>query len=283
MTLDCRETAYLAAYAQAMPMADHLVRIANYLLHNYGGYVGLEYLFGQAIRRAFDEVIDMPRTKRWSLTQLEKTEKTYIGTKVEILVRYSLSLPKGKRLDLLIDGTEVDIKNTVRSTWTIPREAVGEVCLVIRGDDKASKIYVGLLWAKSEFLTSRPNQDGKVTVNAGDGMPSILWLVHGGRLPPNLFEQMNSVDRAFVLDASVGGSRRLARFFSLTQNIEVSRETVLSIAQQQDAMKRLRSNGGARDLLAKENLTLLSGKYDADDLKSRGLNIARGSFICVAK
>ena len=41
-------------------------------------------------------------------SELEKTEKTYIGTKVEILVRDFFRLPKGI-LDLTIDGLDVDV------------------------------------------------------------------------------------------------------------------------------------------------------------------------------
>lgn len=43
--------------------------------------------FGQAVRQAIDEVLDGPRTGRCKLAELAKTEKTYVGTKVEIVVR----------------------------------------------------------------------------------------------------------------------------------------------------------------------------------------------------
>ena len=78
--------------------------------------VGLPPLFRQAV----DEVIDAPRTNRFTIGELEKTEKTYLGTKVEILLRDFLKLPKGKILDLSVDGVEVDIKNTMQRAWTIP-------------------------------------------------------------------------------------------------------------------------------------------------------------------
>lgn len=38
-----------------------------------------EETFGEVIRRSIDEVLDGPRTGGWSLDQLEKTEKTYVG------------------------------------------------------------------------------------------------------------------------------------------------------------------------------------------------------------
>lgn len=281
MNIDCADPGYLEKYSKTLPQASHLVRLAQYLLANHGGYSTLRTLFGDALRRAYDEVIDMPRTGRWSLAQLEKTEKTYVGTKVEILVRHALGLPKGNRLDLLIDGTEVDIKNTVRSTWTIPQEAVGEVCLVVRGDDKASTFSAGLLWARAEFLTTEPNRDGKVTVSARRGMSTILWLVNEGALPPNLFEAMTEADRNHILDPSVGGTVRLVRLFRIYQGVEMPRHIILSVAQQKDPMKRLRKNGGARDLLSTEGFTLFSGKWDADELQRRNMRIASDSFICL--
>src|ERR1700760_2481825 len=66
--------------------------------------------FGQAIRRSIDEVLDGPRTGRWGFEQLEKTEKTYVGTKLEIVLRTALGLEPGPRLDLEVDGVDVDVK-----------------------------------------------------------------------------------------------------------------------------------------------------------------------------
>ena len=53
------------------------------------GWVNFALEVPRRLREALDEVIDTPRTGRFTLSQLEKTEKTYIGTKVEILVRDS--------------------------------------------------------------------------------------------------------------------------------------------------------------------------------------------------
>lgn len=41
--------------------------------------------FSYAIREAFDQVYDGRRTGRWDFTQLSKTEKTHLGTLVEIM------------------------------------------------------------------------------------------------------------------------------------------------------------------------------------------------------
>jgi len=83
------------------------------------------------LRQAIDEVIDTARSKRFTLSELEKTEKTYLGTKVEILLRNALGAERGRHMDLTIDGVEVDVKNTIGSAWTIPNEALGHVCILI--------------------------------------------------------------------------------------------------------------------------------------------------------
>ncbi len=51
--------------------------------------------FGHAIRQSFDEVFDGQRTGRYALAQLSKVEKTYIGTKVEIVVQAEFGLERG--------------------------------------------------------------------------------------------------------------------------------------------------------------------------------------------
>ena len=57
--------------------------------------------FGAAIRRSLDEVVDGQRTGRYSIDELSKVEKTYIGTKVEILVRAEFGLQRGPPNGLL--------------------------------------------------------------------------------------------------------------------------------------------------------------------------------------
>ena len=92
--------------------------------------------FGAAIRQSFDEVFDGQRTGRYSLAQLSKVEKTYIGTKVEIVIQAEFGLQRGQRMDYLVDGEEVDAKWSIRSGgWMIPTEAVGELCLCMTADD----------------------------------------------------------------------------------------------------------------------------------------------------
>lgn len=102
-------------------------------------------VIGQAIRQAIDEVIEGPRTGRWKVDALEKVEKTYIGTRVEIIVRSALGLEKGSTLDYVIVGHEVDAKFTLLKAWMIPQEAVSQLCLLLAADDENLKFSAGLV------------------------------------------------------------------------------------------------------------------------------------------
>ena len=124
-------------FAQLAPLVAAFLKAA-------GGMSALSQEVPQLIRKAVDEVIDAPRTNRFTLSDTEKTEKTYLGTKIEILIRSHLGLPKGRVLDLAIGGVETDIKNTMGSNWTIPMEAFGHPCLLLRENEKTATCSVGL-------------------------------------------------------------------------------------------------------------------------------------------
>lgn len=138
----------------------------------------LSFAFCSIIRKSLDEVIDGPRTGRKYLSELEKTEKTYIGTKVEILTRSLLNLQKGNKLDLMVGNQEVDVKFTIGSTWMIPMEAFNEICLLLYANEEKSTFGVGLLKMTPDNLTSRENRDKKLSVSA-NGRKNITWLARG--------------------------------------------------------------------------------------------------------
>ncbi len=59
-----------------------------------------------------------------------------------------------------------------------------------------------------------------------------------------------------------GGTARLAALFEVVQKKPISRVIVQAIAQQDDYMKRVRRNGGARDVLAPKGVAILWGTGD---------------------
>lgn len=129
------------------------------------------------IVKAVIELIDPVRTSRKSLDDLEKTEKTYIGTKVEIILRYRLGLSHGPSQDCIIDNVEFDVKCTVGQNWMIPREAVDHYCLVVKIDWISQKISVGTFFAALGNLTDGQNQDKKRSISK-DGKSKIKWIFH---------------------------------------------------------------------------------------------------------
>lgn len=210
-----------------------------------------------AIRKAIDEVIDGPRTGRFTYGQLEKTEKTYLGTKVEILLRAELGLPNGQIMDYQVDGIEVDCKYTGHTWgWSIPREALGHICLLVRADDENGTASVGLIRTTEEVLNKGKNQDGKRTISKV-GRNEIIWLIDNGQMPINqLFLWPEEVIKRIWSKQS--GQQRLNELFRLKQGELIDRQTIATVAEaKDDPMKRVRANGGARSYLSEEGILIL--------------------------
>jgi hypothetical protein len=161
-----------------MSIKSKIAAVKASLLRRRGGVAKFNYDFNALIRQALDEVIDNARTGRTTVAELEKTEKTYIGTKVEILTRNLLRLSKGEKLDLHVANTEVDVKFSVAGNWMIPMEAINEICLVIYGDELKNTFGVGLLHMSKSNLTLSQNRDMKRKVTAV-GATRIVWLAQG--------------------------------------------------------------------------------------------------------
>ncbi len=156
-----------------------LFAIEATLLRQAGSISKLKAELPTLLKNALAEVIDNERTGRRTLSDLEKTEKTYIGTKVEILVRNYFRLPKGN-LDLKINGNDVDIKNTVGSNWMIPPEALNKACILVALNDQFC--WFGVFMASPENLTSGANRDQKRSVSAA-GFLNIHWILFGEKYP----------------------------------------------------------------------------------------------------
>lgn len=233
----------------------------------------------QLIRRAIDEVIDAPRSGRLTFDQVEKTEKTYLGTKIEIFLRKFFGFPKGL-LDLRIDGHDVDIKNTVGENWMIPTEAIEKACILVASDEKKALCQLGLVVCHREYLTQGQNKDSKKSISA-EGFAHILWLLKDQPYPPNFWEKLDPqvVKRIMAPDSA---TQKVVQLFREVQKMPISRNVILAIAPQNDSLKRLRKNGGARDTLMKEGIAVLSGVYDAPLAKKLGLPLlGREEFMGV--
>ena len=219
---------------------------------------GFEDQAAETLRRALDEVIDGMRTGRWAVDSLEKTEKTYIGTKVEILFKFDFELPDGDTLDTRIEGAEVDIKCTVLKDWMIPQEAIGKLCLLVRIDDKRSKFWIGVIRADASHLRTGVNRDRKHSLSA-EGKKAIQWIVEEGDLPRNLLATVAPNIRGRILQHK-SGQARIKELFRLVQGQIIPRVAIETVARQKDPMKRARD---ARKHLRDEGILVL-GHQGAD-------------------
>lgn len=228
----------------------------------------LERKVCEALRQALDEVIDGPRTGRHGVHQLEKTEKTYIGTKVEILLRHSLNLARGLKLDNLIAGHEVDTKFSLSASWMIPTEARDEICLLATVDELKSTASLGLLRMNSEVLTQGANRDGKCSVSAA-GKSKIHWLFKQKAMQENFLLHLNPAVREKILSAKSGKKRIEALFTNVTNQL-LPRTVILQVIQLPgDPLKRARE---AKATLLPLGFKVLCANYEND----RALMVAAG-------
>ena len=256
------------------PDFEILSGIADTLRKSVGGQDNLQATVPPLLREIVDDVIQTPRTGRRSYDELEKTEKTYIGTRVEIMFRALFQLPRG-RLDTVINGHDVDIKHTMVDNWMIPTEAFGEVCLLVAADEEKGLCYLGLIVARPENLTGGGNRDDKVNVSAA-GFSHIYWLLRDEPYPANFWRTIPEEKIKRIFSGKTGNDRVVALFTEL-QGVPVSRDIVEGVAApQKDFMRRIRADGkrGTRNRLAKQGILLLSGTYDKEAIEFFGLPMA---------
>ena len=219
----------------------------------------LTTIVAEGLRQSFDEVIDGARTGRFSIEQLEKTEKTYIGTKVEIVLRDKLQLERGLTLDNLICGCEVDTKFSLTGNWMIPREALEKLCIVVSGSDKSEKFSLGVLRMTLDNLTKGANQDGKKSVSAA-GKKNVSWIIYDSQMIPNFLMKLPQKIRQNIMSCDSGKKRIKSLFTSVTNQL-IPRIAIEQVAQQKDPLKRARE---AKSILALEGYKVLCATYDID-------------------
>ncbi|MEP2236111.1 MAG: NaeI family type II restriction endonuclease [Alteripontixanthobacter sp.] len=250
------------------------------LLAAVGGWPEFERKLRGFFRSAIDEVIDTARTGRFLFAELEKTEKTYLGTKFEIILRDWLGVPKGVKLDFLIGEKEVDVKTSTsagRGGWMIPPEAFDELCILIKVNEAEAICDFGLVRARPFYLRQGANRDAKTSLSAA-GMSNIWWMANRFFYTPNFWSLIDHQDREAIFKAG-GGSKRVAELFRRCQEHGISRIQVVAVGAQDDAMRRVRRGGGARDILAPEGIAILYSEIDAELMRELGISVGKREFV----
>ena|ERR1700693_3785933 len=129
----------------------------------------------------------------------------------------------------------------------IPPEAQGHLCLVVWSDDKLAQWGMGVVRITTNRLNLGENRDAKATLNR-TGRDAIVWLFDHSPLPPNVLLQRDPVVVNNLM-ALPYGTRRIEQLFRVSLGCLVGRAAVATVGQQEDFVKRVRANGGARTRL----------------------------------
>jgi hypothetical protein len=152
----------------------------------------------------------------------------------------------------------------------IPPEAHGEVILGVWASDSDSLWCAGLVRARLEYLNVGGNRDAKTTLNEA-GRRAVKWLFWEAPLQENLLLKIAPEDIAAIF-SSPYGQRRVNELFLRAQGRRVSRNVVATVAMQDDYMKRVRYNGGARSKLQPRGVVVL-GDYSGHGEIARKLGL----------
>lgn len=245
--------------------------------------------FAAVLRDTYDQLYDGQRTGRYRWDQLLKTEKTFMGTLVEINLHRAFLFDDGKRMDYRIAGVEVDCKfSQSLGGWMIPPEAYDErhLVLVVWSSESANRWEAGLVRVRDdEQFLGRENRDRKRPLTP-IGESTVRWLYDAPCLPENLLLHIDAETRERIFDPlperrrRPSGQERINMLFRLVQRRIVNRASVLTVAQQRDSPKR------ARDARLPENLgkegILVFGHQENDPLVAAALGLPvprKGDFV----
>jgi hypothetical protein len=249
--------------------------------------------FRWALRDSVDELVDGQRTGRWCYQHLTKTEKTYLGTAVEVNLTKEFDISGGDDLDWKfskdLGGWEIPMEMYLCADHGEQSGKADHPALLTWFDDDRSMWAAGLLRITDERLHWKNptagadrvrgyNRDNKRKV-ASAALADIFWLWGGLQrdLPTNLLLHLPSASRERILSAG-SGQRRVNQLFREVTGRIIGRHTVLTVGQQDDAPKRARD---ARDQLRPEGYVVL-GHQEAHPMLARLLGLTvpvKGEWI----
>jgi len=222
--------------------------------------------FARVLRESLDQILDGPRTGRFRYSELRKTEKTHVGTIVEINIGKEFDLPDGEVMDYRIGGVDVDCKYSMSfGGWQLPRESMHHLVLLTWADDDTGKWSAGLWRVDPDKLNQGKNLDSKKTMTAASRR-EIEWLWFQHDLDENLLLHLDAPTLAaiFSLDGRRAGQKRINQLFRLVQRRIIRREVVLTVARQKDGPRRARMAREPRHLGGEGIMVLGHYQWDVD-------------------
>lgn len=225
-------------------------RIAEWFrLNDPGGEVTTE-----VVRDSIDILLDGQRTGRWCYGHLTKTEKTHLGTVIQIELQKEFGISDEGPLDYAIDGIPVDCKYAATfGAWQMPREmyrrtengepvGTDEIALVIWAEEESRIWRAGLIRVTDSRLRPGGNQDKKRPLRP-EALDSIHWIwPDSPPLPENTLLALEEADRAAIFAHVRSGQARIDELLRRVQHRTLRRTVILTVAQQDDSLKRPRDS-----------------------------------------
>jgi hypothetical protein len=219
--------------------------------------------FRWALRDSIDELLDGERTGHWCYQHFGKTEKTHLGTVIELNLGKEFGIESGTDLDWAIAGADLDCKFSKNiGGWEIPMEMYlcpdhkeqsgkkDHAALVVWVNDDESQWAAGLVRITDNRLKFKQkdgvqvrqyNRDNKRHLS-DSGMDAVYWLWGGLQtdLPENVLLQMDDATRSLILNSALSGQKRVNELFKNVTGKILSRHVINTVGQQDDAPKRVR-------------------------------------------
>lgn len=214
-----------------------------------------------AVREALDGVIDGPRTGRYSLKQLLKSEKSIVATQVERAFQRAFGLADGNRLDLSIDGVEVDFKFAQnQGRWLLGPQSTGRLVLLLYANEDLGQWGLALGRVTDDLMAPGSNRDGRSTLRRDRLDSGLVWLFRDEPLQRNVLTELDEEDRQEIF-AQAGSIGRLMELARRSRGRPISRTALATVVMQVEPARRLRD---VQPKLAKEGFFLFHGGR-ADD------------------
>jgi len=233
------------------------------------------------IREAFDQAYDGQRTGRWDFSQLMKTEKTHIGTLVEMWLQREFLFDDGADLDYLIAGVEVDAKwSRNLYEWEIPLEMytdTDQVAMLVWGNEYTLRWATGLLRIRDDLLKPAGRQRDRKRQLNDVGKDSILWVHESKQMIENTLLHLPH-EVALTVAGQRTGQAAIDLLFTTAQRVLVNRATIDAVGQQVDPQKRVRDS---RSRLRAEGIVVF-GHYSPHPTMAEALGLPRptlGRFV----
>jgi hypothetical protein len=251
--------------------------LANFFRVNDPGGIRI----AKALRKAFDFLYAGSETGRFKWEQLSNVEKNQWWAIAKIHIHREFRFNDGDTLDFRIEGVEVACiiaKDEV--SLVFPTEALNQISLIFLATDDANPRWSFGIFEPASKPLSPPDSSKFDFIQHKSWHGPILWMHRNSPLPQNALPKLpeQTVDQILLPRTS---GERINELFRSSHGLIIRGADLATVAQQDDYMKRVRTNGGARSSLKPEGIIIL-GQYESHARIATQLNLPRpgkGDFV----